>query len=239
MLVPQAVLFCVVNVAHAQGDVVSPFDALRIQAKNAAVHAPIDGPYLVEATGHLLLGLPYGRVDLRGITVNQVEQAIEKHLTSFLFDPDVDVTYLGPVKRWTAPVGAGPRYRIQPGNLLAVQVLGMSSDRPLKSVVRVQEDGQIMLGPRYGSVEVANLTLEQAEKEVEHRLSNVFASLDVAITHAGWHLLSPEEELLLRLDQLEKDVQELEAAISDLQQAKTRRRSSDREHLGRSASSGG
>ena len=50
----------------------------------------IRGPHLVRPDGTISLGT-YGSVQVTGLTLNEVKQAIEKHLTAFLQAPEVSV----------------------------------------------------------------------------------------------------------------------------------------------------
>ncbi len=59
---------------------------------------PIDGFYLVEASGQVALGPAHGRVDVNGLNCEQAEGKIKEHLKKVLMNPEVQVT---PARRRT------------------------------------------------------------------------------------------------------------------------------------------
>ncbi len=206
----------VTNVS-AQTNKVSAFDVLRIQASGTFPDWPIDGLYIVESTGHVSLGAPYGRVQLRNCPLEAVESLIELHLRRYLQDPSVQASVEGPVKKWTAPIASQHPFRIQPGYILAVQLMGGLPDQPREWKAKVDENGRIALGPIYGRVAVSGLTLDEAEVAVTNHLSNVLHSPEVSVTHGGWLLEDDNDQLVSRLERLEGEVQQLKAAMSELQ----------------------
>ena len=204
--------------APAQTSELSAFDVLQIQAAGTIPEWPIDGLYLVESTGHVSLGPPYGRVQLRDCSLEDIERCIELHLRRYLQDPAVQVSVAGPVKRWTAPTASQGPFRIQPGYLLSIQLMGGLPDQPSQWEAKVDEKGRIALGPVYGRVEISGLGLEEAEVAITKHLATILQSPQVAVTHAGW-LLEEErgDDVMLRLQRLESEVELLKAAISELQ----------------------
>ena len=71
---------------------ISPGDRVHIQADGVMPDAPINGVFLVEASGKVALGPQYGRFQIRGMTFEQAEEAIEKQLKVRFADPHVQVT---------------------------------------------------------------------------------------------------------------------------------------------------
>ncbi|HEX3601322.1 MAG TPA: sigma-70 family RNA polymerase sigma factor, partial [Lacipirellulaceae bacterium] len=67
-------------------------DNLHVSVVNAFADQPIDGNYPVESMGTVALGPTYGRVEVRGLTVLEAEQAIKKHLGELIENPIVQVT---------------------------------------------------------------------------------------------------------------------------------------------------
>jgi len=59
--------------------------------------APIDAIFLVEASGKVALGVDYGRVDLKGLTLEEAETLIQQHLKSYLKNPTVLVARYVPL----------------------------------------------------------------------------------------------------------------------------------------------
>lgn len=72
----------------ANRDLVKPGDWLKIQVDGTLPQAPIEGPYQVEASGKLPLGLHYGRVRVHGETLEQAEAIVLEHL-AFTCGPEV------------------------------------------------------------------------------------------------------------------------------------------------------
>ena len=162
-------------------------------------------------------GQTYGRVQLRNCPLEAVESLIELHLRRYLQDPSVQASVEGPVKKWTAPIASQHPFRIQPGYILAVQLMGGLPDQPREWKAKVDENGRIALGPIYGRVAVSGLTLDEAEVAVTNHLSNVLHSPEVSVTHGGWLLEDDNDQLVSRLERLEGEVQQLKAAMSELQ----------------------
>jgi polysaccharide biosynthesis/export protein len=69
-----------------------------------------------------------------------------------------------------------PPYKIRPQDLLFVTVKGTPPDDPIKGVFRVEPEGVIRLGPNYGSLPIADLTLDEAIQQIEKHLKE-FAEL--------------------------------------------------------------
>ena len=67
-------------------------DLLSIQVQGTLPDAPIAGVYSVEPGGLVKLGARYGSVQVGGLTVEQAEAAITKHLRAYLKEPVVSVT---------------------------------------------------------------------------------------------------------------------------------------------------
>ncbi|MGO9114969.1 MAG: protein kinase domain-containing protein, partial [Thermoguttaceae bacterium] len=76
---------------------IQPGDLLFIDAIGTEPEQPIQGVELVEPTGTVPLGPPYGRVKLDGLTLEGAEQAIKEKLREFLRQPEVSVALAG----WT------------------------------------------------------------------------------------------------------------------------------------------
>jgi polysaccharide export outer membrane protein len=115
-------------------------DSLVIKAQSPIPDAPIDGIYPVEPGGVVNLGLPYGPVQVRGLTVEQAHEAIESRLKEKLTDPTVTV-YLGDM---------GAKQQISGQHL-------------------VGPDGAVNLGG-YGRVVVVGKTIAEAKQAIEAHL---------------------------------------------------------------------
>jgi hypothetical protein len=73
-------------------DRIRPGDRLFIEASNTLPNLPIKGVFRVEASGKVALGSAYGRVAVMGLTPEQAEAVLLRHLGMYLRDPQVLVT---------------------------------------------------------------------------------------------------------------------------------------------------
>jgi polysaccharide biosynthesis/export protein len=66
-----------------------------------------------------------------------------------------------------------PPYRVSPMDQLYIQSNRSLPDEPISGVFQVEAEGVIKLGPNYGSIFVADLTLDEAAKVVEAQLKKL------------------------------------------------------------------
>src|SRR5262249_38502403 len=78
-------------------DRIQPGDRLNIHATNTLPGGPIQGVFRVEPSGKVALGPHYGRLQIKGQTLEEAEAAIHKHLQHFLREPAVSVTRYDPL----------------------------------------------------------------------------------------------------------------------------------------------
>lgn len=99
-----------------------------------------------------------------------------------------------------------PPYRLRTLDVLTIQVLGTLPDYPLSGVYPVEPGGLVRLGPQYGSVRVAGLTIEEAEAAISQQLQKTLrqpvVSVSLADTAAkqqvaGQHLVGPDGTVTL------------------------------------------
>ena len=167
---------------------IQPLDLLSIHVLGTLIDQPIDGVYLVEPSGQVTLGPAYGRVELKGLTIEAAEAAVHKQLAKTLARTDVQVTVTGRVTpdSWNSgPYPIAP-YHIQPSDLLQIHVLGTILGQSIYGNYAVEPGGTVALGPAYGRVKVQGLTLEQAEAAITKHLRKVLVKPDVSVTWAGW-----------------------------------------------------
>jgi RNA polymerase sigma factor (sigma-70 family) len=69
-----------------------PRDTIRISVRNAFPDSPLADDYTIEPMGTVALGPVYGRVNVKGMTVLEAEEAIKKHLAKIIEDPQLQVT---------------------------------------------------------------------------------------------------------------------------------------------------
>jgi polysaccharide biosynthesis/export protein len=128
-----------------------PTDALNIRVQNALEEAPIGGIYPVDLEGYVDFGQPYGRVEIRGRTVDEANKVVTGFLKQTLREPVVSLSL--------ASFGGSQQIS---GNHL------------------VGPDGTVTLGS-YGSVVVAGLTLADAKGAIERHLSQFLDSPEVSV----------------------------------------------------------
>ena len=74
---------------------ISVGDLLSIRVVGTFRNQPIEGHYLVEPAGTVPLGPTYGRVAVKGLTLEAAEKAIQKKLAEVATNPEVQVTLAG------------------------------------------------------------------------------------------------------------------------------------------------
>ncbi len=94
-----------------------------------------------------------------------------------------------------------PPYKVKPQDLLFIQVNGTPPEDPIKGVFRVEPEGFVRLGPAYGSVPVADQTIDQAIKSIEVYLKTTLKDPRVSVSLEetrgiqlirGEHLVRPD-----------------------------------------------
>jgi polysaccharide biosynthesis/export protein len=128
-----------------------PFDVLLVRVANAFADQPIADAYSIDPEGTVDLGPAYGRVRVVGLTTDEAQAEIRRHLAQLIEDPEVSVSL-------AASVGA----------------------QTISGEHLVGPDGRINLST-YGSVYVAGLTLDQARAEIERHLSTYLEAPQVAV----------------------------------------------------------
>jgi polysaccharide biosynthesis/export protein len=99
-----------------------------------------------------------------------------------------------------------PPYHLRAMDAIALQVQGVPADMPISGVYPVEPGGLVRLGPPYGAVRVAGMTVEEAEAAIQKSLKStvkepvVTASLAEMATKqqiAGQHLVGPDGRVTL------------------------------------------
>jgi RNA polymerase sigma factor (sigma-70 family) len=105
------------------------------------------------------------------------------------------------------------------GDRLCIKVSDTLPGSPIEGVHRVEPSGKVALGPGYGRVRVAGMTLEQAEVAIRDHLATILRSSQVLVTRYDPLDLAPERGATLeeRVAGLEKEVRRLRAALQELQ----------------------
>jgi protein involved in polysaccharide export with SLBB domain len=165
------------------------FDVLQVRVVGTLLDQPIDGFFLVESTGTLAFGPAYGRVEVKGMTLDEAQEAIKTKLKQVLTKPEVQVTLsrqASPKEQWRETTPPQPPYRIKPGMLLSITVVGALLDQPIDGIFIVEPTGTVSLGPAYGRAQVNGLTLEAAEKAIKKKLEEILQKPEVQVTFADW-----------------------------------------------------
>jgi polysaccharide biosynthesis/export protein len=148
---PDILIINAVKIVPKPPHVIEPFDGLLIRVGNAFADQPIADAFAVDPEGKVDLGPSYGRVSVVGLTTDEAQAAIRRHLAQLIVDPQVSVSLA---------FSAG-----------AQQIVGEHLVGP---------DGRVNLGT-YGSVYVSGLTVEQARATIEAQLSNFLADPKVVV----------------------------------------------------------
>ena len=169
---------------------IKPGDHVQISALGTLVDAPIDGTYRVEPSGKVNLGPAYKRVQIKDMTLVEAETAVREHLEKIpLRQPEVAVRMFG----WKTRSVALPTapYRIEPGELLKIEVAGTLVEAPIDDVYLVEATGNVCLGPAYGRVNIDGMRVQEAEAAIREHLEKTLRRTEVAVTPAGWMNATP------------------------------------------------
>ena len=74
-----------------------------------------------------------------------------------------------------------PPYRAESFDVLQIHVLGALPDQPIDNYYIVEAEGTINLGPAYGTVRVAGMTLDEIKHAVEKKLQEVLKAPEVSV----------------------------------------------------------
>ena len=95
-----------------------------------------------------------------------------------------------------------PPHVIEPFDGLLVRAVGVDDERaPIADAFFVDPEGKIDLGPTYGRVEVANITIDDAQEAIRRHLAQIYADVEVSVSLAvsagaqqivGEHLVGPD-----------------------------------------------
>lgn len=146
-------------------------DVLRIQGAGLLPEEPLAGIFAIEPGGRVNLGPSYGSLDLSGLSLEEAQEAIVKHLQQNvgIRTPEISVTLAA---------SAG-------GQMISGEHL-------------VGPDGRVILGS-YGSVFVAGKTLQEARAAIETHLADelddVQISIDVFKYNSKFYYIILEDEV--------------------------------------------
>ena len=111
--------------------------------------------------------------------------------------------------------------KIKLGERIYIYVVPTLADNPIRAMYEVEASGKVALGPGYGRVQVADMTLEEAEAAIRKSLA-ASASIKNPVVSVSRKPPTPvgdgaNPELERRVQQLEKEVRALRSALDELQ----------------------
>jgi polysaccharide biosynthesis/export protein len=92
-------------------------------------------------------------------------------------------------------------HKIEPFDGLIIRAAGALPDQPIADAFSVDPEGTVDLGPTYGKVKVAGLTIDEAQDAIRKQLSEILAEPQVSVSLAfssgaqqiaGEHLVGPD-----------------------------------------------
>lgn len=99
-----------------------------------------------------------------------------------------------------------PPYRVGPLDALIIQATETLPDEPINAVYTVQPEGTVDLGPSYGLVQLAGMTIEEAQTAVTNQLKKILKAPRVVVALSqfrgmqqirGDHLVRPDGTISL------------------------------------------
>ncbi len=100
-----------------------------------------------------------------------------------------------------------PPYRLEVYDVLQVEVLGTLLDQPINNLYMIEADGTVNLGPTYGKIRIAGMTIDEATECIHRHLSHILQRPEVSLrlTQAtgvqpvsGVYLVAPDGTINLR-----------------------------------------
>ena len=140
-------------------------DTLQIHALGTLIMQPVDDFYVVEPTGTVAPGPAYGRVNVKGLTIEQAEKTVTESLRKILKSTEVSIS----LALWQDPAKyTFPRqeHKIDPGDILDIWAMKTQNEQVIRGPYLVESDGQVTIGPGYGRVNLKGQTFAEAEVTV-------------------------------------------------------------------------
>ena len=100
-----------------------------------------------------------------------------------------------------------PPYRVDIFDVLQIHVTGTLPQQPIDNYFLVEAEGIVTLGPAYGTVRVAGMTIEEATAAITRKLQGILSNPDVAVQLArtagtapvtGDYLVGPDGTINLK-----------------------------------------
>jgi tetratricopeptide (TPR) repeat protein/protein involved in polysaccharide export with SLBB domain len=166
---------------------IEPLDVLTVCVRGGTFpNYPIRSRLLVEPSGNVNLGPPYGRVMVKELTLDEAETVIKKQVEKTIVSvEDVEVLAAGRATQWAGETPQVP-YRIRPRDALRIDAVAINPGEPIAGDFCVDANGKILLSETYGSVSVKGLTIEESEDAITEHLKAFFANAEVSVALSGW-----------------------------------------------------
>ncbi len=132
------------------------YDVLQVKGLNTLPDKPINNHYIVDE-GKINLGPSYGWIRVVGMTIDEANDAVRKHLLGTLRKPKV-----------------------------SVQLARASGLQPVTGAYLVGPDGTVNLR-KYGSVYVSGMTVAEAKLAIERQLGKLLDSPEVSVDISGYN----------------------------------------------------
>lgn len=129
----------------------------------------------------------YGKVNLTDLSLKQAVKTIAQRIRAAHKEPQIKVgLQSNRAAVWDDP--SEPHnvtaHRIAPGDFIEIKALGVDSNNPLRGKFSVEPAGTVPLGPSYGRVRIAGLSLVEAESAITEHLSTHWQDPVVQLTDA-------------------------------------------------------
>jgi polysaccharide export outer membrane protein len=134
------------------------FDVIQIDVIGTPVDDPISGMFSVEPGGDIQLGSAYGSVKVDGLSVEEAQRALARHLTAS--DDNINGRLVNPI--------------------VSVKLAQMTDMQQIAGNHVIGPDGFITLGS-YGRVYVNGLTVDECRDAIEFHLSKHLEHPQVAV----------------------------------------------------------
>jgi len=148
---PDILLIDAVKLVPKPPHLIEVFDGLGVRVEGTPPDSPILGAFTVDPDGRIDLGPDYGKVAVKGMTLDEAKTAVVRHLSGQLNELQVSVSL-------ASSVGA----------------------QPITGEHLVGPDGRVNLGT-YGTVYVAGLTIPQTKTVIEAKLAEQLEAPEVFV----------------------------------------------------------
>jgi polysaccharide export outer membrane protein len=137
------------------------FDVIALDVTGTSVGKPIIGNFSVEPDGTIQLGGTYGSVQVKGLSLAEVEQAVSQHLSRN-------------TETKNTPGQSGLNI------VVSAKLVRISDVHQIANNHLIAPDGYITLGS-FGRVYVNGLTIDECRKAIEYHLSKAFEHPQVTV----------------------------------------------------------